>query len=150
MPVYRDDHRAALDRAESLETEIGALKTEHNADQYRIARLEAELKAKQNAISQMQAGYSPGYNEFSMLPSNATNVLIFGVLGIALCQLLGPVAWSMANKELLRIDLGEADPTKRGTVMAGKILGVISTVMMSLGVVWMLFVMAMSAGSGGY
>jgi hypothetical protein len=139
MSGYRDDHEAAVARAESLEAELSQVREGRDADQDRIAQLEAELAAKRNAIAQMQAGYAPGYGAYPALPSNATNVLILGVLGIALCQVLGPVAWVMANKELAAIDNGEADPTKRGTVMAGKITGIVATVMIVLMALWMAF-----------
>lgn len=67
--------------------------------------------------------------------SQATTVLVLGIIGIVLCQLLGPFAWVMGNKELEAIDAGRRPPENRGTANAGKILGIIATVLMAVGIV---------------
>lgn len=66
--------------------------------------------------------------------SQATTVLVLGILGLVLCQFLGPFAWVMGNKELAGIDAGRRPPENRGTAQAGKILGIIATVMVILGI----------------
>jgi len=68
--------------------------------------------------------------------SQATTVLVLGILSLVLCQFLGPFAWVMGNKELDAIDAGERPPENRGTAQAGKVLGIISTVMLIVGVVF--------------
>jgi hypothetical protein len=68
--------------------------------------------------------------------SQATTVLVLGILSLVLCQFLGPFAWVMGNKELDAIDAGERPPENRGTAQAGKILGIISTVLLIIGVVF--------------
>lgn len=141
MSGYRDDHKAALDRAAALESELGGLRQAHDSDRQRIAALEAQLAASRAHVARM-AAYGP---EASLLPSSANQVLVMGILGISLCQILGPVAWSMANQELRRIDAGEADPTRRGTVQAGRVLGIVSTVLLGLSVLWMLVVLLAGA-----
>lgn len=62
--------------------------------------------------------------------SQATTVLILGILGLVLCQILGPFAWVMGNKELAGIDAGRRPPENRGTAQAGRILGIIATVLL--------------------
>lgn len=74
--------------------------------------------------------------------SQATTVLVLGILGLVICGILGPFAWSMGNKELEAIDAGRRDPTNRGTANAGKILGIISTVLLVVAVVVMILVIA--------
>lgn len=74
--------------------------------------------------------------------SQATTVLVLGIIGIVLCQLLGPVAWVMGNNELQAIDAGRRPPENRGTANAGKILGIISTVLMILGIVFFILIFA--------
>lgn len=74
--------------------------------------------------------------------SQATTVLVLGIIGIVLCQLLGPVAWVMGNNELQAIDAGRRPPENRGTANAGKILGIISTVLLAIGIVLLILVIA--------
>lgn len=69
--------------------------------------------------------------------SQATTVLVLGILSLVVCQILGPIAWVMGNKELAGIDAGRRPPQNRGTAQAGRILGIISTVLMIIGVVFL-------------
>ena len=66
--------------------------------------------------------------------SQATTILVLGILGLVLCQVLGPFAWVMGNKELEGIDAGRRAPENRGTAQAGRILGIISTVLLIVGI----------------
>ncbi len=68
--------------------------------------------------------------------SQATTILVLGILSLVLCQFLGPFAWVMGNKELAGIDAGRRAPENRGTAQAGRILGIISTVLLIIGVVF--------------
>lgn len=68
--------------------------------------------------------------------SQATTVLVLGIIGVVLCQLLGPVAWVMGNTELQAIDAGRRAPQNRGTANAGRILGIIATVLLIIGLVF--------------
>ena len=74
--------------------------------------------------------------------SQATTVLVLGIISIVLCQLLGPVAWVMGNNELTAIDAGRRAPENRGTANAGRILGIISTVLMAIGIVVVILLIA--------
>lgn len=67
--------------------------------------------------------------------SQATTVLVLGILGLVICQILGPIAWVMGNKELQAIDAGRRAPENRGSANAGKILGIIGTVLLGIGLV---------------
>jgi hypothetical protein len=66
--------------------------------------------------------------------SQATTILVLGILALVLCQVLGPFAWVMGNKELAGIDAGRRAPENRGTAQAGRILGIISTVLLIVGI----------------
>jgi uncharacterized Tic20 family protein len=72
--------------------------------------------------------------------SQATTALVLGILGLVICGILGPFAWSMGNKELQAIDAGRRPPENRGTANAGKILGIVSTVLLAVGVVVIILV----------
>ena len=67
--------------------------------------------------------------------SQATTALVLGILGLVVCGVLAPFAWSIGNKELMAIDAGRRDPANRGSANAGKILGIIGSVFLGLGLV---------------
>jgi hypothetical protein len=69
--------------------------------------------------------------------SQATTILVLGILSLVVCQILGPIAWVMGNNELAGIDAGRRPPQNRGTAQAGRILGIISTVLMIIGIVFL-------------
>lgn len=71
--------------------------------------------------------------------SQATTVLVLGIIGIVLCQILGPIAWVMGNNELAAIDAGRRAPENRGTANAGRILGIIGTVLLALSIIAIIF-----------
>jgi uncharacterized membrane protein YjgN (DUF898 family) len=64
---------------------------------------------------------------------NGTTVLVLGILSLVLCGVLGPFAWSMGSKALREI---EANPSvqwsNRSNVTAGRICGIIGTVLLVL------------------
>lgn len=74
--------------------------------------------------------------------SQATTVLVLGIIAIVVCQLLGPVAWVMGNNELAAIDSGRRPPENRGTANAGRILGIISTVLLAVGIIFIILIIA--------
>jgi uncharacterized Tic20 family protein len=74
--------------------------------------------------------------------SQATTVLVLGIIGLVFCQILGPFAWAMGNKELEAIDAGRRAPENRGTANAGRILGIISTVLLGISLVLIVLLVA--------
>ncbi len=77
--------------------------------------------------------------------SQATTILVLGILSLVLCQVLGPFAWVMGNKELAGIDAGRRAPENRGTAQAGRILGIISTVLMIIGIGFLVVLLLFAA-----
>lgn len=67
--------------------------------------------------------------------SQATTILVLGILGLVVCGVLAPVAWVMGNTELAAIDAGKRNPQGRGSANAGRILGIIGTVLLAVGIV---------------
>ena len=65
-------------------------------------------------------------------PHRGGLILTFGVLGIACCNLVSPVAWVMGHLDLNQIREGRMDPTGRGLTQAGMVLGIIGTVLIAL------------------
>lgn len=72
--------------------------------------------------------------------SQATTVLVLGILAVVLCQILGPFAWVMGNNELAAIEAGRRPPENRGTANAGRILGIVGTVLLAVAVVIVILV----------
>jgi hypothetical protein len=62
-------------------------------------------------------------------PSGMTT-LVLGILSIAVCQILGPFAWNIGNKALREIDANPAAYSNRGMVQAGRICGIVGTVIL--------------------
>jgi hypothetical protein len=69
-----------------------------------------------------------------MAPHRGVLILVLGILGIVgVCPFLGPVAWIMGKADMDEIDSGRMDPEGRGMTQAGMVCGIISTVMMIVG-----------------
>lgn len=67
--------------------------------------------------------------------SQATTILILGILSIVCCGLLGIAAWIMGNNEIKAIDEGRRPPENRGTANAGRVCGIIGVALTLLGLV---------------
>ena len=67
--------------------------------------------------------------------SQATTILVLGILSIVCCGLLGIAAWVMGNNELKAIDEGRRPPENRGTANAGRICGIVGVALTTLGLV---------------
>ncbi len=65
--------------------------------------------------------------------SQATTILVLGILSIVCCGFLGIAAWVMGNNELKAIDEGRRAPENRGTANAGRICGIVGVVLSALG-----------------
>jgi hypothetical protein len=69
-----------------------------------------------------------------MKPHRGTLILVLGILGLVVCAPLAIVAWVMGSGDLKQIDAGTMDPAGRGTTQAGKICGIIGTVLLIIGI----------------
>ena len=67
--------------------------------------------------------------------SQATLILVLGILSIVCCQPLGIAAWIMGNNEIRAIDEGRRPPENRGTANAGRICGIIGVALIAVSVV---------------
>lgn len=76
--------------------------------------------------------------------SQATTILVLGILGLICCAPLGIAAWVMGNRELQAIDAGLRNPDNRGTANAGRIIGIIATVLLVLGLAF--FILSLVLG----
>lgn len=63
-----------------------------------------------------------------------TKILILGILGVTICGILAPFAWVVGNRVLREVDQSNGMMTgNRGLVVAGRILGIIGTVLLFVG-----------------
>jgi uncharacterized membrane protein YjgN (DUF898 family) len=60
----------------------------------------------------------------------ATTVLILGILGLVLCGLIAPFAWAMGNRVVREIDASGGQVGGRTTANAGRICGMIGTIIL--------------------
>lgn len=67
-----------------------------------------------------------------MKPHRSSLILALGILSLIICAPLGVVAWVMGSGDLKEMDVGRMDPAGRSNTQAGKICGMISTVLMLL------------------
>jgi hypothetical protein len=128
--MYRDDYAAAQARLETVQRELAAANSQVNQDQQHIAALTAQLAAARDALARFGTQL-PGYGSYQFSPRSGT-VLTLGILSLAVCSIMGPIAWSMGSEELRRIDSGLTEPHGRGTAQAGRICGIIGTSLLIL------------------
>ena len=69
-----------------------------------------------------------------MKPHRGTTILVLGILSLVCCHPLGIAAWLMGNTDLKEMAAGTMDPSGQGTTNAGKICGIIGTVLTVIGV----------------
>ncbi len=62
-------------------------------------------------------------------------ILVLGILGLVICFPLGIAAWIMGNGDLRQIDSGTMDPGGRSLTQAGKVIGMIATLLAVLGMI---------------
>ncbi len=88
-------------------------------------------------------------NYLTMKSANGVLILILGILSLVMFGCLtGIPAWVMGNNALREIDSGMADPNERGMVVAGRILGMISTILAILGAIFFALAFAGIIGLG--
>lgn len=74
-----------------------------------------------------------------------TAILVLGILSLVVCGLIGPFAWSMGNTALREIDANPGYYSNRGLVVAGRICGMVATILLIVGVVAIVLVFGVFA-----
>jgi hypothetical protein len=81
---------------------------------------------------------------------DGTTVLVLGILGIVVCGLIAPFAWAKGNR--VRDEMA-AQPhvqwTNQGSVNAGRICGIIGTVIIAVWAAIVLVVLVVLVAAGG-
>jgi len=91
----------------------------------------------------MNNPYAPPYGQPPMAPmgygggvdtsDGGTSVLIWGVIGLAVCAFCAPVAWIKGNNYVKSCAAMGVRPSSAGSV--GRILGIIGTILMGFALV---------------
>lgn len=66
--------------------------------------------------------------------NQAMTVFVLGLLSVISCQILGPVALIMGNNYMAQCEMDGVEPDGLGK--AGRILGIVGTVFLGLGIVF--------------
>jgi hypothetical protein len=88
-------------------------------------------------------------------PHRGTMILVFGILSVCgvVSPVFGPMAWIMGNADLQEIRAGRMDPEGEGSTNAGRICGIIGTILSIVGVVccvlYWIFILSIAAGAAG-
>ncbi|KQV74195.1 hypothetical protein ASC61_03755 [Aeromicrobium sp. Root344] len=61
--------------------------------------------------------------------------MVLGILSVAVCGLLAPIAWSIGGKAVKEIDANPGAYSGRGEANAGKILGIVGSCLLIVGLV---------------
>ena len=80
----------------------------------------------------------PSYQPPPSHPS-ATTVLVLGIVGLVVCQVLSPIAWVKGNRVVAEIDASGGALGGRDSANAGRICGIIGTVLLALAVLITVF-----------
>jgi len=78
-----------------------------------------------------------------MKPHRGTLILVFGILSLVICAPLGILAWIMGNGDLKQMDAGAMDPSGRSVTNAGRICGMIATILLAVGILVAIAAMAL-------
>ncbi len=98
---------------------------------------------------QQPYGYQPYGPGAQPEHPQGTTILVLGILSLVVCGVLGPFAWSMGNKAIREMDANaQVTYSNRGNVSAGRICGIIGTVLMAVGIVATIVVIAAAASIG--
>lgn len=95
----------------------------------------------------------PGPGPFGPMqpkPEGATTIFVLGLLSILIscpCGILGPFAWMQGNDYMNRCRALGVEP--EGLAVAGRVMGMIATILIIVGVVFFIGMMALGVMSAG-
>jgi hypothetical protein len=77
---------------------------------------------------------------YGVTPPNhpqATTALVLGILGLVVCGLIAPFAWSIGTRTVREIDASGGGWSGRGEANAGRICGMVGTLMLAAGLLFL-------------
>ena len=91
--------------------------------------------------------YLPAYGPVAPDHPQATTVLILGILGLLVCGAIAPFAWVMGNRVVGEIDASNGAMGGRGNAQAGRVCGIVGSVLLGLALVFLLLLVVLALGS---
>lgn len=79
----------------------------------------------------------------------ATTALVLGILGLVLCGVLAPFAWVIGGRAVREIDASGGAIGGRSQANAGRVLGIVGSVLLLLAVVATVGLLSLAAVGGG-
>jgi hypothetical protein len=73
---------------------------------------------------------------------NAVLSLVLGIIGVVLCSLCAPFAWKLGKDAEAAVDASGGGLGGRGLATAGKILGMVGTALLVLGILLLVVLLA--------
>jgi hypothetical protein len=92
-------------------------------------------------------GYAQPYGGSPPNAPGAVPALVLGILGLVVCAICAPFAWSQGQKAERLIAAEPGRYGGKGMASAGKILGIIGTVLLGLGIVALVILLIVGAAS---
>ena len=86
-------------------------------------------------------GYQAVPGNVYLRPHRGGLILALGILGLVSCQVLGVAAWIMGADDIKEMRAGRMDPSGEGLTQAGYALGMVSTILLAVGLASMLLFM---------
>ena len=74
-----------------------------------------------------------------MQPHRGVMILVFGILSFVVCPFFGVAAWVMGNNDLREMAAGGMDPSGRDFTQAGRICGIVGTLLVLIPMVIVIF-----------
>jgi hypothetical protein len=71
-----------------------------------------------------------------MRQHRGVQILVFGILSLVVCPIFGPVSWSMGDTDLQEMASGRMDATGRDMTQAGRICGIVGTVLLVIQIIF--------------
>jgi hypothetical protein len=71
--------------------------------------------------------------------------MVLGVLSLIMCAPLGVAAWVMGNADLKAMDSGTMDSSGRSITNAGRVLGIIGTLVLVVGLAGFAFILMLAS-----
>ena len=85
-----------------------------------------------------------------MSPHRGVMILVMGIVGLVVCAPVGIAAWIMGRQDLAKMDAGQMDPEGRQLTNIGKILGIIATVLIAIGIIMAVISTVLSGGAAAF
>lgn len=81
--------------------------------------------------------------QYAMAPPKhpqATTAMVLGILGLVLCGILAPFAWNIGARAVREIDANPYGYSGRSEANAGKIMGIIGTVLIGISLAFVVLI----------